>query len=518
MKYKTLALGMSISVLTGALILALLPPGIAAAIPQATPTVKPFGDFVIPTATPGTGGGFTIPTATPASGGGFVIPTATPGSGGGFVIPTSTPAAPAGPSLPVLDDAGLEALNLQPGDVPGSFAANKQTATYTLDAMIQTIRDAGANDLADIVEQTGATYGWNNSMAVTYTSCEPSVPISEIYSEVGQLASPDAARGYFSDPQVEQIFTALGYSITPATNVHGWRAVLAPEPGVCFAQETGYYLFFEYWGLWISVSMTADANTDPALVNGLLDQLAGVIVTKANALSSEPFPPTPVPGSAAVIVPTQAAEPTLPAIAPPTQSTTTTSGGATLTDLEGAVPTQDEIGLPAEYFSLNASLSTTQTLAQVVAGIQALGLAELASATQQTGQRDGLIGTVIRVWDTGSACPETVGLSVEVDISLFQTAQGALTNMNDATLQQAWINTGVINTFQNQGSDAVLASGLFQHQCGTVQYFNKLVAHGRFVVAVSAIGNQGADQQTLLTAIDQLNAYTIQKIDAAGLE
>jgi len=202
-------------------------------------------------------------------------------------------------------------------------------------------------------------------------------------------------------------------------------------------------------------------------------------------------------------------------IGAPTQPPLT--GGASLADIEGVIPSQDEIGLPSQ-FALNPSLSVTQTLDQVVAGIQALGLTELANATQQTGTRDGLIGTVIRVWDTGTSCPDTVGLSVEVDISVFQTAQGALTNMNDPTLQQAWINTGVISGFQPQGSDAVLASGQLQHQCGSVSYFNKLTAHGRFVVAVSAIGNQGADQQTLLTAIDSLSAYVIQKIDAAGLQ
>jgi hypothetical protein len=313
---------------------------------------------------------------------------------------------------------------------------------------------------------------------------------------------------------VQGIFTALGYAVTPATNVHGWRAALSPQPGVCFAQETGYYLFFEYWGLWVSVSMTADANTDPGMVNGFLDQLAGLIVAKADSLSSAPFPATPVPGSIAVNAPTPAA--TLPVITAPTQTTLTT-GGATLADVEGVIPTQEEIGLPSD-FALNPSLSITQTLDQAVAGIQALGLTELATVTQQTGVRDGIVGTVIRVWDTGSACPDTVGLSVEVDISLFQTAQGALTNMNDATLQQAWINTGIIATFQAQGSDAVLASGTFQHQCGMVQYFNKLTAHGRFVVAVSAIGNEGADPQTLLTAIDSLSAYVIQKLDTAGLQ
>jgi hypothetical protein len=275
----------------------------------------------------------------------------------------------------------------------------------------------------------------------------------------------------------------------------------------------------------LTVSMTADANTDPTLVQNLVNQLAPVLVGHADKMASAPFPPTPIPQAAAVSAPTQA--PILPL---PTQTTlplatqpplpTPVAAGATLADVEQAMPTIEEVGLPSTTFSLDQALSGTFTTDQLVAQVQGLGLTQLATAMSQAWQRNGAIGEAIRVWDTGTACPNTVGLSVEVEVALFQTAQGATNNMNDPALQQAWIATGIISDFSPSG-DGLLAHGTIQHACGTVQYYNKIVAHGRFTVAVSAIANPSAtseDIQTVLTAIDTLSGYVIQKLDDAGLQ
>jgi hypothetical protein len=512
MSHKTFAYPFIAGLALIVLVLAILPPGAAGAWQQPTPTVPALSDFAIPTSTP----------VGENQGGGLAIPTATPSGGGGLIIPTSTPA---GPSLPTFTDDQLTALNLQPSEVPADFAAHQEVKSYTSDETIAALRQQGATQAADQAQQIATTYGWQRSVGITYTSCQPSVPISEIYSEVAQLSSPEAARQFIDDPQVQGFFTGLGFTITPADTVHGWWSHLPAQQGACFSQEIEYELDFEYWGMLLTVSMKADANTDPTLVQNLVNQLAPVLVGHADKMASAPFPPTPIPQAAAVSAPTQA--PILPL---PTQTTlplatqpplpTPVAAGATLADVEQAMPTIEEVGLPSTTFSLDQALSGTFTTDQLVAQVQGLGLTQLATAMSQAWQRNGAIGEAIRVWDTGTACPNTVGLSVEVEVALFQTAQGATNNMNDPALQQAWIATGIISDFSPSG-DGLLAHGTIQHACGTVQYYNKIVAHGRFTVAVSAIANPSAtseDIQTVLTAIDTLSGYVIQKLDDAGLQ
>ena len=515
LKHNTFAFLFVAGLIAAVLVLATLPLGAAGAWQQPTATVGPLSEFAIPTSTP--------------SGGnedGLVIPTATPGGGGGLIIPTSTPA---GPALPLLTDDQLTALNLQPSEVPADFAAHQEVKSYTSAETAAALRQQGATQAADQVEQIATTYGWQKSFSITYTSCQPSVPISEIYSEVAQLTSPDTARQFVDDPQVQGFFTSLGYTVTAADTVHGWWTQLPAQQGACFAQEIEYTLNFEYWGLLISLTMTADANTDPGLVHNLVSQLVPVMIGHADKLAATPFPATPIPQVGPVLVPTELAAPTQVPILPPVTQVplptqpvlpTQATGGATLADIEQVMPTIQEVGLPDTAFSLDEPLSGTFTLDQLVAQVQGLGMAQLANAFSQAGQRDGVIGEVIRVWDTGTACPNTVGLSVEVDVMLFQTAQGAANNLKDQDLQNAWIATGIISNYSPSG-DGILARGTLQHSCGTVQYFNKLVAHGRFVVAVSAIANPSAndqDVQTVLTAIDTLNSYMIKKLDDAGLQ
>jgi hypothetical protein len=517
LKHNAFAFLFVAGLIAAVLIVATLPLGAAGAWQQATPTVGPLSDFAIPTSTPSGG-----------NEGGLVIPTATPSGGGGLTIPTSTPS---GPALPTLTDDQLTALNLQPSEVPADFAAHQEVKPYTAEETAAALRQQGATQAADQVQQIATTYGWQKSFSIIYTSCQPSVPISEISSEVAQLPNPGTARQFISDPQVQDFFTSLGYTVTPADTVHGWWTQLPAQQGACFAQEIGYSLNFEYWGLLLTVSMTADANTDPGLVHNLINQLVPVMIGHADNLAATPFPATPVPSAGPVVVPTQVPEPTQASVLPPATPVplplatqpplpTQAAAGATLADVEQVMPTIQEVGLPETTFSLDQSLSGTFTLDQVVAQVQGLGMSQLANAFSQAGQRDGMIGEVIRVWDTGTACPNTVGLSVEVDVLLFQTAQGATNNINDPALQQAWISSGIYSKFSPSG-DGLLGTGTLQHACGTVQYFNKLVAHGRFVVAVSAIANPSAndqDVQTVLTAIDTLNSYMIKKLDDAGLQ
>lgn len=515
----------SFVVLTGLVVLvaalALLPAGAADARQAATPTPGLLSDSVFPSSssTPAAGGagGLLIPTNTPEAGGGLLIPTSTPS--GGLIIPTSTP-APSEPSFPPLTDAQLTAINLQPADVPADFAANQQVKPFTAEGMIATLNDAGMTEQAASFQEIAATYGWQDSIGITYTSCQPNVPISEIYSEVGQFKGSAEGRAFFADPQVQDFFTALGYSVAPAENVHGWRTTLGPETGACFAQETKYGLFFDYWGLFITVSMVADSNTDPGLVNGLLDQIAAQVVAHADALVSTPFPPTPVPGTVA-LEPTPViiiGQPTPAVIMVATPTPEIILGRATLQDLEPIMPTMDDLGMDSPPWQLDQSLSGIYTLDQLVALYQAGGMAEIANATQQGGQSAGLIGQVSYLWGTGTACGDPALLDVEIDVALFNDAQGPVTYMNYSAIQQTWLNTGVFSSITPSGEGQLWEGGTGYHRCGTVLFRNWVVPHERFMVMVALTASASADPSEVVTIAQNIAAFTVEKIKEAGLQ
>jgi hypothetical protein len=512
-----------LAMLAGGLIL--LPAGAADARQAATPTQGLLSDTVFPGASPtataeDAGGGLLIPTSTPIAGGGLLIPTSTPVTGGGLIIPTSTP-APGEPSFPPLSDADLTAIFLQPGDVPADFAANQQIDTFTAEGMITALNDAGMAELATTFQQIADTYGWQNSIAITYTSCQPHVPISEIYSEIGQFAGSAEARAFFDDPQAQGFFTALGYVVAPAENVHGWRTTLGPDIGTCFAQETEYGLIFEYWGLFISISMVADANTDPALVNGLLDQLAAQVVAHADALAATPFPPTPVPGEV-VLEPTPAVitlEPTpTVAVVAPTPTPEIAPGRATLQDIEPLMPTMSDLGMEAPPWQLDQTLSGTYTLDQLVALFQAGGLSEIADATAQGGRLAGQIGQVTRLWSTGITCSDPALLEVEISVVLFNDARGPLAQMNDPGIRQAWLNSGLYTSITPTDAGQLWEGTTDFHRCGRVQFRSWVVPHERFLILVALTASASADPNEVVTIADNIATFTIEKIKGAGLQ
>ncbi len=511
---------LALAVLAGGLIL--LPAAPAGAWQAATPTQGLLSDTIFPGASPtptaGDGGGLLIPTNTP-SGGGLLIPTSTP-VGGGLIIPTSTP-APSEPSFPPLSDADLTAIFLQPGDVPADFATNQQIDTFTAEGMVAALNDSGMPELATSFQEIADTYGWLSSIAITYASCQPTVPISEIYSEVGQFAGSAEGRAFFDDPQVQDFFTALGYVVVPAENVHGWRTTLGPDIGACFAQETEYGLIFEYWGLFISISMVADANTDPGLVNSLLDQLAAQVVAHADALAATPFPPTPVPGGV-VLEPTPAAivvEPT-PGIAvvAPTPTPEIAPGDATLQDIEPVMPTMSDLGMESPPWQLDQTLSGIYTLDQLVALFQAGGMSEIADATQQGGHRAGQIGQVSHLWNTGTTCGDPALLDVEISVVLFKDARGPLAQMDDPAIRQAWLNSGVYASITPTDAGQLWEGGTDFHRCGTVLFRSLVVPHERFLILVALTASASADPNEVVTIADSIATFTIEKIKGAGLQ
>ena len=477
------------------------------------------------TPTPAAGGGLLIPTSTPEPGGGLLIPTSTPA--GGLIIPTSTP-APAEPSFPPLSDAQLTAINLQPSDVPADFAANRTLDVFTAEQMTAALNNAGAADLAAALQQIANTYGWQRSVGVTFASCQPALPISEIYSEVGQYQTPAAGRAFFDDPQVQDFFAALGYSLAPAQNVHGWRATLGPDAGTCFAQETEYALFFEYWGLMVTVSMTADANTDPNLVWSLVDQLVGMVVAHADAQAAQPFPPTPVPG-AVVLQPTPVA--VLPTVIPPTPTRvpptpipptpTVPLRRATLQDIEAAMPTSQELKLPSPPWSLDSTTSGTYTYNQIVELYQSGGLTELATAIGNAGLQTGLVGQVNRLWSTGLDCSSQLQ-DLEVAVALFNEANGPTAYINNPLVQQAWRNTGLITSIEPHSMGDTLGQvwtgGTSYDPCGQVTYRLLIMPYGRFLITIFAIASPSLSLTDLDMANEYVAAFTMHKLDEAGLQ
>lgn len=496
--------------------LAVQPVSFAGAQGGPTPTPIPLSQDIIPGAspTPETGGGLLIPTSTPA--GGLLIPTSTPAAGGGLLIPTSTP-VPTEPAFLPLTDAQLTAINLQPSDVPPDFAANQRVDVFTVEQMTAALNEGGAPDLATAFQHITDTYGWQRSIGITYSSCQPNVPVSEIYSEIGQYQSAAAGRAFFADPQVQDFFAALGYALTPADTVHGWRAILGPDEGACFAQETEYALFFEYWGLMITVSMTANATTDPQLVWGLVDQLVGIVVAHADAQASQPFPPTPTPGA---VEPQPTPVAVLPTPLPPTP--TSAAMRATLQDIAGVMPTMDELGMDSPPWTPDQTLSGTYTLDQLLDLFQTAGLVELAGATQRAAQLSGFIGQVARLWSTGTACGDPALLDVEIDVALFNDTQGPTVYLADSALQQAWINTGLYSSIKPHTVGAVagqlwVGSTTF-HRCGQASFHNVLLPHGRFLILVSLTASASASPDEVIGISEDIAEFVASKLDQAGLQ
>lgn len=539
MKHKAVGTFVGLCVLAGLVALLALPAGMVDALMQSTPV--PVGDR-------GGSGGGSAAQATPTTGGlgGFAIPTVTPGGGltEGIGQATPTPAGdtpePETGGLPALTDADLEALNLAPEDVPAAFAANRAVEEYAVSAIIEQIRPS-APELADMIQALSDEYGWSGSIGVRYTACDPALPVSDIYSEIGQLGGPDLARAFIDDPRVGALYETLGYAVTGTElPVHGMVTSTSNEPTTCFDAETEYNLNFDYQGLLIAVSLTVNSQTDRALVENLFGQLAPVLVAKVDALSDTPFDPTPGAPSteAATETPTEIAlEPTAteaPAVttAPPaTPKPTTQAGllfGATntpgagssdpvLQQIDAIMPTIEELALPQPPFNLNEGESGIFSLDEMVADFEASGLTELAPAIQQAGTANNLLGQVMRIWDTGDECPDTAGLSIESDVSVFPSAAEAQAYLADEGIRQAWLNTGFFNTYEISGGTAT-ARGSLAIDCGPVTLYGQIINSGRFNITALVIAYSTASEADMESVVDTLNQFVAQKLAGAGIE
>ena len=381
--------------------------------------------------------------------------------------------------------------------MPAAFAANRTVETFVSADTVAQIAEY-SQDLADDFETLAAIYGWDKSIGVTYAACQPDLPINEIYSEAIQLPSADMARAFFDDPEAEDVFASLGYTIEPATSVHGWLLTVGPFEGTCFPQETTYSLNFDYWGLMLSVSMTANADTDPALVTSLLDQLAPVLIAHADALATSPFPATPVPGAAQPIT----VPPTWTPAAP-------VSTAPTLSEIERLMPSAEEMGLSSADYTLNAdSASPIPPSSGCLAGGMAC---RTANALAQNAAQNGMIGQVSRVWDTGTTCPPDSDFARD-RCHIVRDSRRRPGLLAD----RAYLQARATSAKPEQSGGALVSSMATPPSGGNMMTYAKTVP-GRFLVASSVIVYQDIRRDEVLPILDMVNQFMIDKLTQAGL-
>lgn len=507
MRQRAIGLILGAGVLVALTLMLVFPPAMAGAFQQATPTPG------------GLGGGLTQ---------GLGQPTATP---------VATEQEPVAGGLPALSDADLEALNLAAEDVPAAFAANRAVESFSVSAVVEQLR-AAAPDLADIMQALSDDYGWTHSIQVSYTACEPTVPVASITSEVAQMGGPEQARAFIDDPRVETLYETLGYTVvapSEALPVHGLILIMGNQVPACFDAETEYSLGFDYQGMLLNLSLIVNAETDRALVESLFAQLVPMMTAKVGALAGGALDATALPTEAA---PTETAVPTETEAIPPTTAPQATPkptlGGlffgatatpsadvedsATLERINAIMPTTKELALPQPPFALNEALSGIFTLDELVADAENNGLIELAAAIQAAGSATGLAGEVARLWDVGSECPNTPGLSVESDVTVFPSAEAAQTYLADEGIRQAWLNMGAFTSYEIEGNVITARGALPDYGgCGPAALYAQVITHGRFTITALVIAASSASEADMVSVVETLNQYIASKLDAAEI-
>ncbi|MBN2303147.1 MAG: toll/interleukin-1 receptor domain-containing protein [Anaerolineae bacterium] len=191
---------------------------------------------------------------------------------------------------------------------------------------------------------------------------------------------------------------------------------------------------------------------------------------------------------------------------------------ATLEDLDTIMPTMQEAGLSSPPFVLNTQFSGIRPPDLGGEVGRDVGLGAVVDASEAAAERDGYRGQVARSWDTGTACPDSEHQGLQINISLFDTPEGAVRYMNDTGIQQAWLDSGIYITFEPQENGILATGGWPAHWCGPVVFYQIFRTHGRFQVAAQSTGRADADPAMLIAEADLLVRYMIQKIDQAGME
>jgi len=333
-------------------------------------------------------------------------------------------------------------------------------------------------DASRRLEMLITRYGFDLTAAHRYDVCgRTAYPVSTVELSASQLRTPDLARQFIDDPQALGMFTVLGTTYMPAANVHGWMLTSEPGEGDCFASEITHSLVFEYWGVLFSIDIAADAGADRAALQPLFDPLAAIMAMRVNVLNAPAvLPATPVPAAAAVVP-------------------DTVQFPLTLEFLEGAIPTDDVFGEDTTLV-LNRAVSRSYTLDEYVAAFRSLNMPGGADALRQAGRQSGMVGQVVRVWDSQGACPDdSMLIALEMDFALFETAGGTLDYLNNQNLQAAWLDTGLVTRYTSVDRDTLfIAGGYPNHSCGQVEVSEMRQAYGRVLVAIAFTHYPGVPQ------------------------
>ncbi|MBI5961668.1 MAG: hypothetical protein HY866_23220 [Chloroflexi bacterium] len=385
--------------------------------------------------------------------------------------------------FPALTDDQQKSLLSPIDDLPVELRSETQADFYIPDSKLtsESLRREWP-EAADRFDLITATYGWEEGVGVRYNTCHLQQPISEVGIEIDQFASAPLAQAFIDDPLFHNFLKATFFDIRYSTLVHGVEGVssIASE-GDCYPQEKNAMLYFEYWGLFFSLSMDFDAAADPAQMIGVLNSLVPPLLARADALASSPLPPTPIPSGQARLITEQ----------------------ITIADLPRLMPYLDEFdqSLTSTY-SNNSQIGKTYTLDQFVQAYRDINLTALADAIALAGLTHGMIGQEARVWEPSSDCPNILGLSLEVDFTLFESPAGARDYMMDPTLQQAWKNTGLMTSYVPDGDSVLMFGQIPGHHCGPLQVVGKMTPYERLLVTVVVNSYSEAGQQDVLDIVD----------------
>jgi hypothetical protein len=403
-----------------------------------------------------------------------------------------------GGSIPPLSLEQLQDLVTRMEYLPGSYQATATQSTYSASMTedMQEIRSswpAAADRLDAIINQ----YGWNEYIGVSYDTCQPDRAISSIDIKVSQLSSAESARAFIDDISVRAFFEALEEPIGDSTPLHGWISTsVFPDEGTCFAEEDYYYLMFEHWGLLFSVQVTVQAGTDSALPLDMLNTIGRQIVQMVDMQYTVGFPATPVPS-------------------PVTGSLT---ASLTLDNLERVLPSDSEIALPTNTYVLNQDVSLIFSLADMVDAYQDLNLLTLANSLQQVGRTHGFIGQGVRLWEPIENCPASA-LSVELDVALFETADGPTGFMSDPLYQQAWLDTGLLTQFVPQDDGTMLVYGSMpNHHCGSARIVEKMIPVDRVLLTLAITTYDVVPDAEVVSLIEPTMYLALAKLQFAAPE
>lgn len=412
------------------------------------------------------------------------------------VVTQTTPGA----ALATLSDRQLQDLLPRPEELPSSVGTGLEANYYKneMEDNYQSMRAAWPQS-AERLKGIMNNYAWATNVGVYYNACphEGDPNLSTVGVEISQLPSVESARAFIDDPAVRSYFSSLFFKHSDTTLVHGWYLTAAsPTEGDCFDEEIMNYLIFDYGGLLITTQVNSKVGADPTLAISLLKQLVPPVLARVNKMAGGPLPATPTPSGPPVVA----------------------TDNLTLDSLAGLMPTLESMQLADGPYVLNQPVSHTYTRDEFVTAYRNLNMTALADAIAQAGETHGMIGQEVRVWDTGDACPPILGQSLEIDMILFETPQGAADYLADEALQQAWLDTGMVTAFEPVADGMIVKGSMPGHHCGSMMVIEKRVTFNRLIITAAVNAYADQDEQELIDLATNMNELAIASMFLAGLQ